>query len=195
MRGYLRSLGLAGLTAGLLILPSGACSAEPAGESAIRRAIQELDAVPDEQRSDQILWISNAIGQEEDSHTAGLLSGVLEEKLEQMAKAAGGREALQQSLEKSSDASLVEGSSVSAGEQESLLVLMAQANRPIPPEEELKKQIDALAYDPEHPEIGLNKAVEIGSVIDRISESSQRDGLRSYLQQRLEAIQQDAPRT
>ncbi len=203
----MRWLSYLALFLGVLLLPGGAVraageelsqdqaspvpAAQAAEEAEIRLAIRELDQLSLDQQAEQVVWITNAIGQQPDPQIAGLLSRALDEKLAEMAEQAGGSDALHQAWDEASQPVQADaGSEAAAREQESINALTAQATRPIPSEKELRIQIDQLTIDPE---LGLNKAVELQELIDRVDNPELQASLRAYLQERLNTLQGVTP--
>ena len=169
----------------LYVLGSGSSSAaaEAVDETTIRQAILSLDELNPQEREQWLPWLMDAIDQLPDVHRAGELSQALSKELADVAAQAEGSVANEQGpwpLEESLEA---------AREQERFEAFLKEQEKPLPSEEGFRRQIEALALDPEKPEIALNKALELGELIARIEDHGLQEGLRRSLEDRLAALQ------
>lgn len=144
----------------------------------MRRAIAELDALTPTERKTRLAWIATAIERQSNGHLKWWLHEALERKLAETARHEDqGQEA--------------EGPAVVPirGERESLEAMLKQSQEPVLSEKELRKQIEAMTLDPEHPEIGLTNAMELGAAIERIQDPELQERMRTLWEDRVFALQ------
>ncbi len=153
-------------------------------ELTLRQTIAALDLLTEPERAQLLPWLFNAIAQQTDAHLHGELTRALDEKMAQLdfqtdrSAARGGGGELQP-----------EDIPGVAQEQDSFEAVLKREQGPVPPEEEIHKQIDALILNPEKPEVALTQAMEIAGVIERIEDESVRISLRRVLEDRVMALQ------
>lgn len=152
--------------------------------SMLRQAIAALDLLTELEQEQLLPWLFNAIAQEADARLHGELASALDEKMVQRDLQADPTTIAERSGElQPSD---IPGA---AEEQASFEALLKREQGPTPPEEEIRKQIDALVFNPEKPAIALTQAMEIAGDIERIEDEGVRLALRRVLEDRVMAFQ------
>ena len=149
-------------------------SVERPDEITIRQAIASFDTLTEEEKQQRLVWFFNAINSVPDAQIRGQLSEALETKLAQWTP---------------QEAPPLEEPLAAAKERENFEALLKEQQKPLPSEEEIRRAIDALTLDLQHPEVGLTKAVGIGDIIDRIDDAELQLTLRRLLEDRVSALQ------
>lgn len=153
-------------------------------ELMIRQTIAALDLLTQLERAQLLPWLFNAVAQQTDARLHGELARILDEKMAQSALHTD--RAIAGGVDEELHPEDIPGA---AQEQASFEALLQREQGLLPPEEEIRKQIDALVLNPEKPEITLTQAMEIAGVIERIEDESVRLSLRRMLEDRVTAFQ------
>ena len=171
---------------GLAASRANADSSDVVEAALIRRTIVVLDEMTQAEREQLLPWLVNTISRQSDVHIESRLSEALDQKLAQLAEQANASATTQQEQPVSADEIGLAGE-----ERESFQTLLGREQQAPASEEDLRKQIDALAlvFDPKKPEVALNQAVEIAGIIERIQDPNLKTNLQRFLEDRLTALQ------
>lgn len=149
--------------------------------SLIRSTIGVFDQMTDAERSVLIPWLWTMVMRQSDQQIERELSAALEAAVARL------------NSRFSENGPPVEPEMVEIGlvgeERANFERVLRESTAPIPPESELKDQIEALTLDPKNPGAALNAAAKLGSTIERIPDEGMRTRMMKFLENKVMAIQ------
>lgn len=160
--------------------------AVPVTKETLRRTIADLELLTAFEREQLLPWLSNQIAAYPEVMTRGQLSDALDEQVARLDAQ------LPQSVLDEEALLAIEATPPMTQERASFEALMRQ-QVPLPPSIEIRHRIETLTLDARRPEVGLNQAMELAGLIDRLEDPVTQETLREFLEDRLEILQADLP--
>ncbi|OGX32142.1 MAG: hypothetical protein A3I71_01880 [Omnitrophica WOR_2 bacterium RIFCSPLOWO2_02_FULL_63_16] len=143
-----------------------------------------LDDMTPMERQQIVPWLVQRISQQSDVYVNSQLSELLEERLIQLGDLSSERiEALEASALSEEEIGLT------GEEREHFNALVRREQASPLPEDDIRQEILGMTLDRDQPELTLNRAMELGTMIERIPDESVRLALRRTLEDKLVELQ------